>query len=73
MQPANHGSVSKNLSNIVKSECPEVDWRGIIAFRNILVHGYLGVDIRRIWDVVENDLPVFEDKIKSILASMERT
>ena len=65
------GQSVKNLSESIKTAHPEVDWREIIAFRNVLVHAYLGIDIKRIWEVIENDLPVFEDNIKAIKASME--
>lgn len=33
------------------------DTRKIIAFRNILVHGYFSVDQRLVWDVIQNELP----------------
>lgn len=29
---------------------------GIIAFRNILIHGYAEMDDRLVWDIVENNL-----------------
>ncbi len=33
------------------------DTKKIIAFRNILVHGYFSVDQRLVWDVIQNELP----------------
>ena len=33
------------------------DWRQIIAFRNLLVHGYDEVDDAVVWDVIQNELP----------------
>jgi uncharacterized protein with HEPN domain len=38
----------------------EVDWRAVAAFRNVLVHDYLGLDTNEIWDVVERDIPVLK-------------
>lgn len=32
-------------------------WSEIIGLRNILVHNYFDVDIERIWQTVQNDLP----------------
>ena len=32
--------------------------RRIIAFRNILIHGYADVDDRLVWDVVQTKIPV---------------
>ena len=65
------GQSIKNLSEIVKTAHPEIYWRGIIALRNVLVHGYLGVDLKQVWDIIEHDLPSFKDSIKTILSSME--
>jgi uncharacterized protein YutE (UPF0331/DUF86 family) len=38
------------------------DCNNIIAFRNILVHGYDAIDDRIVWNVIEEDLaPLIED------------
>jgi uncharacterized protein with HEPN domain len=39
----------------------------IIAFRNILIHGYAEVDDRLVWDVVETKLPVLRREIDALL------
>jgi uncharacterized protein with HEPN domain len=36
--------------------------RRIIAFRNILIHGYADVDDRLVWDVLETKLPVVAER-----------
>lgn len=41
--------------------------RRIVAFRNILIHGYADVDARLVWDVVEAKLPVLRGEIESLL------
>lgn len=42
--------------------------RRIIAFRNILIHGYADVDHRLVWDIVETKLPVLRSEIEALLA-----
>ena len=44
------------------------DYRRIIAFRNILIHGYADVDDRLVWDVVESKLPVLRREVDALLA-----
>lgn len=42
--------------------------RAIVAFRNILIHGYAEVDDRLVWDVVETKLPVLIREIETLLS-----
>jgi uncharacterized protein with HEPN domain len=42
-------------------------YRRIIAFRNILIHGYADVDDRLVWDVVETNLPVLFRETNALL------
>ncbi len=39
----------------------------IIAFRNILIHGYAGIDERLVWDIVQAKLPVLRQEIERLL------
>jgi uncharacterized protein with HEPN domain len=48
---------TQRISKHLKDEHPQIDWRTISAFRNVVVHDYLGVSPERIWDIVEHDLP----------------
>jgi len=41
----------------------------IIAFRNILVHGYRAIDDRIVWSVVQQDLPTLRTAVRKLLAS----
>jgi len=46
--------------------------RRIIAFRNILIHGYAEIDQRIVWSVVEGKLPVVRREAESLLGTEER-
>ena len=43
------------------------EYRRIIAFRNILVHGYAQVDDRLVWDIVETKLDALRGEVTSLL------
>ena len=62
---------TQRMSEPLKDAHPEVDWRGIARFRNVVVHGYLGIDLVRIWDIVQNDLPDLRRSIPLILAELD--
>ena len=58
---------SQHLSSEAKSQSPEIDWRAISGFRNILVHDYLGgVDLELIWQVVVTELPKLKKSLLTI-------
>ena len=42
--------------------------RRIVAFRNILIHGYAETDDQLVWDIVENKLPVLRREVDELLA-----
>ncbi|MEX2139342.1 MAG: DUF86 domain-containing protein [Pirellulales bacterium] len=59
---------TQRLSDPFKAAHSHVDWRGIAGFRNILVHGYLGIDIGRVWAIIERDVPELHAVVDAALA-----
>jgi len=43
------------------------NYERIIAFRNILIHGYAVVDDHVVWDIVQRDLPVLYREVEGLL------
>ncbi len=60
------GEASKNLSEDFKNKYGAVEWRLIAGFRDKLVHHYFGVDLERVWNVLEKDLPHLKREIEKI-------
>ena len=56
----------QRLSSSIKSQHPQIQWKSISGFRNLLVHNYLGVDIERVWEIVDRDLPRLKAEIEVI-------
>lgn len=67
------GVSSRRLSEETKASRSEVNWRGIIGFRNVMVHNYLDITLARVWDVVENQLPVLKDHIEAMLRNLDES
>lgn len=59
---------SRRLSDAPKLRHPEIDWRNISGFRNVIVHDYLGIDIEQIWDIVERDLSKLRAAVDVLLS-----
>ena len=64
------GQSALKLSDALKSAHSEVDWKSIVGLRNVLVHDYLGVNVTRIWEIVERDLPDLKKKVTAIQGSL---
>ncbi|MGB4115476.1 MAG: HepT-like ribonuclease domain-containing protein [Polaromonas sp.] len=41
-------------------------WRTIIATRNQLIHGYVGIDDDVMWSIVQTDIPVLLEQLRAI-------
>lgn len=51
------GEAATHIPQSVRDNAPNVPWRMIIAMRNRLIHGYLGIDDDTVWSVLVTDLP----------------
>ena len=61
---------TQRLTEDTKAAHPKVEWQSIGAFRNVLVHDYLGIDIERIWEIVQGDVPKLKSTAQEILNGM---
>ena len=60
---------TQRLSDDLKAAHPEIEWRRIVTFRNVLVHDYLGIDVERVWEITQRDIPELK---QAILAMLEK-
>ena len=51
------GEAVKNISDDLKNENPEIEWRKIAGLRDKLIHHYFGVDWEIVWNVIKNKIP----------------
>jgi len=61
------GEAANRVSEELSARHPEVPWRAIIDFRNLLAHGYEYVLLDRVWQVIATELAPLEERIRLIL------
>ena len=61
---------SQRLSSGIKDTEPQIPWRELAGFRNVIVHGYLGVDLGAVWLVIEQDLPALTEAVNRMAAHL---
>ena len=60
------GEAVKNLDEDFKNRYPEIPWKKIAGLRDVLIHEYFGVSLKRIWRVIKIDLVDLKFKISRI-------
>lgn len=60
------GEAVKNIPASFRGKYPKVPWKEIAGFRDILSHAYFGVNIDRVWNIIEKDLPNLKEEIEKI-------
>jgi uncharacterized protein with HEPN domain len=43
-----------------------IPWRQVVATRNRLTHGYLGIDNDILWSIIRDDIPVVLEELKKL-------
>jgi uncharacterized protein with HEPN domain len=62
------GEAASRISSDLRDREPEIPWPQIVAFRNILVHAYFGIDWVEVWNVAKARCPILRQQIAVILA-----
>ena len=65
------GEAATHVPEAVRDAHPEIEWREIIATRNRVAHGYLGMDDDVIWDIIRTDIPNLLPALRGLLSSAE--
>ena len=61
------GEATKNLPNDIRQKYPQVEWRKIAGLRDIVIHGYFGIDYEILWDIIQNKIPDLVVKIQEVI------
>jgi uncharacterized protein with HEPN domain len=68
----NIGEASKNISMETKIKYPEIPWKEMAKFRDKLAHSYFGIDIERVWETVQKDVPIIKHGITKLIIKEEK-
>lgn len=61
------GEAAKYIPEEFKNIYPQLPMKEMIGMRNILIHNYLGVNYKFIWQTIQEDLPELKKIINKII------
>ena len=63
------GEAASKVTEKTKTRYPQIPWKEMISIRNRLIHVYFDVDLERVCDTIQIDLPELKSLIEPILKS----
>ena len=65
------GEAANQLSPLIADHYPGVEWSEVTGMRHHLVHGYSKINLDRLWETVQDDLPPLVEQFEAIAADLE--
>ena len=60
------GEAATHVPDAIRAAHPQVPWRLVVATRNRLIHGYLGIDNDTLWSIVVSDVPALLANLRAL-------
>jgi uncharacterized protein with HEPN domain len=61
------GEASKRISEKLKVETSEIPWKKMAGARDVLIHGYFGVNYDIVWGIAREEFPKIKPFLKTLL------
>ncbi|HEX9627787.1 MAG TPA: DUF86 domain-containing protein [Acidiferrobacterales bacterium] len=65
------GEAAKGLSAEFRRRHPTIPWSSMTGMRDVLIHGYMGVDLDIVWDVVANRLLPVQQELQKLVGTRQ--
>ena len=65
------GEAAGKLTDSLKAKTEEIEWRKIIAMRNILAHEYFGISTPIVWNIIQQKLHLLEEACRKLIRQEE--
>lgn len=65
------GEAAKRVPDEIRNLGPNIDWREISGFRDVIIHDYDTIDVEVVWDAVENEIPRLVEQIGELLEQLD--
>ncbi len=66
------GEAVKHIPDSIRDAYPDVEWKRATAFRDVLAHDYVDIEIDLLYLTAKNDLPAFRQQIAAVLSDLQK-
>lgn len=60
------GEATKHIPSSIRKKHPEIPWTRMAGMRDVLIHDYMGVDLKTIWNVIRERLPELKIHLEKV-------
>ncbi len=65
------GEAVKSIPNDFRDKYPQIPWKNMAGLRDILIHEYFGVNVRRAWKMAKHDIFDLKQKLLKVKKDLE--
>lgn len=65
------GEAATHVPDAVRTLASGIPWRQVVATRNRLIHGYLGIDNDLLWNIVSEDIPTLHHELLQLRSRIQ--
>jgi uncharacterized protein with HEPN domain len=64
------GEASKQIPRELREQYSHIPWKDIARMRDKMIHHYFGVNLKILWNTVNNDLPLLKPQLLQMLKNL---
>ncbi|MCL4867573.1 MAG: DUF86 domain-containing protein [Anaerolineae bacterium] len=65
------GEAVKFIPQTERDRYPQIPWQAVAGMRDKLIHGYFVINVRRVWETIQRDLPPLQIAVRQMLANAQ--
>lgn len=62
------GEATKRIPISFRQKHPDIPWSKMAGMRDVLIHDYMGVDLKTVWKVADERLPELKPLLKAVIS-----